>query len=269
MDAKRHSELKDICRLVRRDVLEMCERTSSGHVGSAFSVVEILVALYFEAMHADPKDPERDIAILSKGHACAAQYSVLHRKGIMPDDRFASFSVNGSVLGHHPHWEPAIGLEGNMGSLGHGLPIAAGMAYAASKQKSKAKFFAIMSDGETEEGSVWEAAMFAAHHKLSNLCAIVDANGIQALGNTRDIVFPAPQPQRWHGFGWRVEEVDGHDLKQLASALSKAGEPGGPLVVVANTVKGKGVSFMENKLLWHYRQPKGEEFLAAMKELEK
>jgi len=259
--------MKDLGRSLRQDVLMMCERTSTGHVGSAFSVADILAVLYSGVLRGSPAEPERDRLILSKGHASAALYAVLHRKGIMPTALYESFAQNGSLLGHHPHYAPEVGLEANTGSLGHGLPLGGGLAYAAKLQCSPSRVFVIQSDGETNEGVVWEAAMFAAHHHLDNLCMILDDNGIQAMGNTRDILFPSEHAARWQAFGWDVHEVDGHDHAQLWEALTLRNLTKKPVAVIAHTIKGKGVSFMENQLLWHYRQPKGEEFLAAMREL--
>jgi transketolase len=185
----------------------------------------------------------------------------------MPESLFSTFAVNGSRLGHHPHYEPSMGLEANTGSLGHGLSIGTGIAYAAHKQNSPAKTFVILSDGDTNEGSTWEAAAFAAYHKLSNLCIIIDANKLQALGFTKDILWPGEYVDRWKSFGWDVIAVDGHDVNQLAEAFSNIGVHNKPLAIIADTVKGKGVSFMENSLLWHYRPPKGQEYIDAVREL--
>ncbi len=259
--------MNELGRLIRRDVLELCERTNTGHVGSAFSVADILAALYSEVLQGKPTDTDRDRLILSKGHACAALYSVLSRKGILSYERLSTFASNGTTLGHHPHFEPDIGLEANMGSLGHGLSIGAGMAFAAAKQGSPSRIFVILSDGETNEGSVWEAAAFAAHHHLKNLCMILDANKMQALGNTKEILFPGDHAGRWRSFGWTTIEVDGHNARELCDAFARMGSTHGPLAIIAHTIKGKGVSFMEGKLLWHYRAPKGEEYLAALEEL--
>ena len=260
--------MREFGRTIRRDVLVMCERTFSGHVGSAFAVADVLAVLYSGVVRGRHPELERDRVILSKGHACAAQYSALYRTGVMPERVFSAFSQDGSPLGHHPHYEPAIGLEANTGSLGHGLSIGAGLAYSAWKQGSPARVFILQSDGETNEGSVWEAAMFAAHHRLNNLCMILDANGMQALGNTRDILLPTDHAIRWQAFGWEVVDVDGHDHAALWSALSSTGQTQRPTAIIARTVMGKGVSFMEQQLLWHYRQPKGAEFQAALRELD-
>jgi len=261
------SDLVQLSQDIRLDVLNMCEQTGAGHVGSSFSVADILAVLYSGILRGRPSESERDRFILSKGHACPALYAVLRRKGILSKSEFETFARNGTRLGQHPHLEPAIGLEANMGSLGHGLSIAAGLAFAARKQKSSARVFVVQSDGETNEGSVWEAALFAAHHKLNQICMTLDANKIQAMGNTRDILLPTDHAIRWRSFGWEVIELDGHDHGALWEAYARLGTFPGPLAVIAHTIKGKGVSFMENQLLWHYRCPKGKEFEAARLEL--
>lgn len=267
MEYENNRFLKRMARDVRIDILRICEKTNTGHVGSAFSVVEILIVLYSRVLKGKYPDPDRDRMIFSKGHACSALYATLTRFGIMDESIFMKFASNGFRLGHHPHYEPSIGLEANTGSLGHGLSIGTGIAYAAYKQSSPARTFVILSDGDTNEGSTWEAAAFAAHHKLSSLCMVLDSNKIQALGFTKDILFPGEQSDRWKSFGWDVVEVDGHDFNQLSEAFLKIGTHHKPLAIIADTVKGKGVSFMENSLLWHYRPPKGEEYLKALEEL--
>ena len=260
-------QLEEISRLIRRDIIELCSRTGSGHVGPSLSVVEILVVLYQNIIKGTPPDPDRDRVILSKGHACPALYAVLAYKGWITAERLKSFAINGSLLGHHPHWEPEIGLEANTGSLGHGLSIGCGLALAAKKMCSLSRTFVILSDGETNEGSVWEAAGFAAHHHLNNLCMILDANGIQAMGYTKDILNPINHAAKWKAFGWETIEIDGHNVLELNNSLSKIGLTRKPLAIIAHTVKGKGISFMENNILWHYRCPKGKEYELAMKEL--
>jgi transketolase len=269
MDEEKKNELEILSRDIRVDILRLCEKTNTGHVGSAFSVVEIIVVLYSEIVKGRYPDPDRDRVILSKGHACTALYSTLNRFGLMDESLYNTFGANGTRLGHHPHFEPAIGLEANTGSLGHGLSIGAGLAYSAHKQHSTARTFVVLSDGDANEGSTWEAAAFAAHHRLANLCMILDANKMQALGFTADVLWPGEYVNRWESFGWDVIAVDGHDVKQLKEAFSKIGVNNKPLAIIADTVKGKGVSFMENSLLWHYRQPKGQEYIAALEELSK
>ena len=267
MEQEKQAELKRLAKDIRIAILHICEKTNTGHLGSAFSVVEILLVLYSEIVKGRYPDHDRDQVILSKGHACSALYATLTRFGIMDESIFMKFASNGFSLGHHPHYEPSIGLDANTGSLGHGLSIGTGMAYAAHKQKSPARIFVILSDGDTNEGSTWEAAAFAAHHRMTNLCMILDANKMQAMGFTKDILWPGEYMDRWKSFGWDVIAVDGHDVNQLSNALLKIGVHNKPLAIIADTVKGKGVGFMENSLLWHYRQPKGEEYIAALEEL--
>ena len=257
-----------LARSIRRKVITMSGATGTGHVGSALSVVDILVVLYEHFVKGQPGDPERDRVIFSKGHASAALYAVLAHRGVLPLERLETFAINGTSLGHHPHYEPGIGLEANTGSLGHGLSIGCGLAYSAKLSGSNARTFVIMSDGETNEGSVWEAAAFAAHHRLSALCMILDANQMQAMGNTRDILDPIDHGAKWRAFGWETLDVDGHDMAALAEAISRIGTSEKPLAIIAHTIKGKGVSFMEKSLLWHYRPPKGDEYQAALKELD-
>jgi transketolase len=258
-------ELTSLCGKFRREVLSLCEKTGTGHVGSAFSVVEILAILQLKIMQGGQRDSGRDRLILSKGHASAALYTILRHKGWLTDERYETILRNGTTIGHHPHFEPDIGLDANTGSLGHGLSIGAGITFNFRLKGSQSRVFVVMSDGETNEGSVWEAAAFAAHHKLSNLCTVIDANKIQALGNTEDILGPMRHAEKWRAFGWDTVEVDGHDLQSLFMAINKRSDS--PRAIIANTIKGKGVTFMENNLLWHYRVPKGDEFSNAMKEL--
>ncbi len=269
MEQGKQDRLQKAARDIRINILHLSEKTSTGHVGSAFSVVEILLVLYSEIVRGRYPDPDRDRVILSKGHASAALYSTLRRFGLMDEPLFRTFAVNGSRLGQHPHYEPSAGLEANTGSLGHGLSIGAGVAYAAYKQNSTARTFVVLSDGDTDEGSTWEAAAFAAHHRLSNLCMILDANKMQALGFTKDILWPGEYVDRWKSFGWNVIRVDGHDVNQLSEGFSNIGVGNKPLAIIADTIKGKGVSFMENSLLWHYRAPKGKEYIHALEELSK
>ena len=267
MEQEEQDRLKKLAKDIRIDILHLCEKTNTGHVGSAFSVVEILLVLYSEIVRSRYPDPDRDRVILSKGHACTALYSTLNRFGVMEESLFNTFAVNGSRLGHHPHYEPSMGLEANTGSLGHGLSIGTGTAYAAYKQNSPARTFVILSDGDANEGSTWEAAAFAAHHRLANLCMILDANKMQALGFTKEILWPGEYADRWRSFGWKVIAVDGHDVNQLTEAFLNIGVHNKPLAIIADTVKGKGVSFMENSLLWHYHPPKGQEYINALEEL--
>jgi transketolase len=256
---------------VRLEVLEMTRRARSSHIGGNYSMVELLVVLYGEILRVDPAAPEwpgRDRFILSKGHACAALYSVLAARGFFPSRLLDSFYQDGSLLsGHATRQVP--GIEVSTGSLGHGLPLAAGMALAGKRAGDDYRVFCLLSDGECNEGSTWEAALFAPQHGLDNLVAIVDFNKIQSLGTVKEVMDLDPFADKWRAFGWATLEIDGHDLASIRAALTHLPlEPGRPTCIIAHTVKGKGVDFMEDKLLWHYRTPQGEEYEAALYQLE-
>jgi len=256
---------------IRRTILDLVHSTGTPHIGSAFSCVEILVSLYFRIMNINPHrplNPARDRFILSKGHACAGLYAILQKRGFLSKKDIAAFAVNNGRLELHPSLNVKKGIEATTGSLGHGLSIGAGMAYAAKCDKKKFKTYVLLSDGELNEGSTWEAVMFAGHHRLNNLIAIIDYNKMQAMGFTRDILDLEPLAEKWGSFGWKAYEVNGHDFKDLFDVLESARKTiMMPAVVIAHTVKGKGVSFMENNLLWHYRAPDHKEYKKALKEL--
>lgn len=258
-----------VAKRVRKTVLKMVHDTKSPHIGSAFSSIEILVALFGGALNLSPDmldDPDRDRFIMSKGHACAALYAVLSEFGYCTLEDIRAFAVEDGVFEAHPNIDRSRGIEVSTGSLGHGLSIGAGMALAAEIDDRKHRVYVLLSDGELNEGSVWEAVMFAGHHKLANLIALVDANGMQALGHTRDIIDLTPISNKWEAFGWITQEVDGHCFDQINGALSAlSGEK--PNAIILKTVKGKGVSFMEDNLLWHYRSPDEQEYGLALKEL--
>ncbi len=256
---------------IRLHALKMTHRAKSSHVGSSLSIAEILAVLYGRILHVSPdsmSDPLRDRFLMSKGHACAGLYAVLAETGFFPVEWLKSFYGDGDRLpGHATQGIP--GVEVSTGSLGHGLPIASGMAFAGKNDSPPFRVFALLSDGECDEGSTWEAALFAGHHRLDNLIAVVDYNKIQSLGYVKDVLNLEPFADKWRAFNWNVREVDGHDLSALDSALSAVPfETGKPSCIIAHTVKGKGVSFMEDKLLWHYRTPQGEEYDAAIAELQ-
>jgi transketolase len=260
-----------IAKAVRRDIIRIIYNAKAPHIGSSFSAVEILVALYFKYLKVSPRRPfdnNRDKFILSKGHGCSALYAVLARKGFINSDILDRFGCNGGALEEHPSLDIAKGIECSTGSLGHGLSIGVGMALAAKYDRRKSRVYVLLSDGETESGCVWEAAMFAGQHKLDNLIAIVDYNKIQALGKVKEIIDLEPYGDKWRSFGWEVREIDGHHFGEIFSAFN--GIPfkkGKPSIIIAHTVKGKGVSFMEDRLLWHYRCPDKEEYDKALKEL--
>ncbi|MBT6200980.1 MAG: transketolase [Bacteroidetes Order II. Incertae sedis bacterium] len=253
---------------LRVQVLELSHQAKAAHLASALSCIDILAVLYESILAFDPGNPnwpDRDRFILSKGHAAAALYAVLARQGVLDSSQLATYGKANSLLEEHP--SPSLpGVEAATGSLGHGLPIANGIALASRIQKKSFRVFALLSDGECNEGSVWEAAMFAARHKLSNLCAIVDFNKWQATGRSQEVLALDPLADKWRAFGWAVEEVDGHDHRQLESKL--LGKPGQlPRMFIAHTVKGKGISFMEDDNNWHYRVPTREEINIARVEL--
>lgn len=262
-------EYKEVARKVRLRVLDMIHRTKSPHIGSSYSCVEVLVALYFNVLKVEPgtmQSPDRDRFIMSKGHACPALYAVLTERGYINEQIISGFAVDGGMLEHHPARNPSHGIELSSGSLGHGLSVGVGMALASKLDKTDNRVYVLMSDGELNEGSVWEAVMFAAHHQLNNLVAILDCNRIQALGFTCDIINLDPLAVKWRDFGWHAQELNGHDFNQLYGALGSLSDEK-PNVLVLHTVKGKGVSFMENELLWHYRAPNEAEYSNARSEI--
>jgi transketolase len=248
--------------------------TSAGggsHIGAILSCADILAVLYGCVLNLSPENPkaaDRDRFVLSKGHACAGVYAALAERGFFSIETLDTHYQDGSNLcGHISHRVP--GVEVSTGALGHGLPMACGMAYAAKMAGATHRVFALLGDGECDEGSVWEAALFAGHHGLDNLTVIVDYNRIQGIAPIGDVLELAPFADKWTSFRWSVRETDGHDAEELLSALSTVPFiPGRPSCVLAHTTKGKGVSFMENTVLWHYRIPRGAEFEAALRELE-
>ena len=269
MDA---DELREVCRALRLTVLDMVSRARSSHIGTAYSMIELLAVLYWRALRvrpAEPTWPDRDRFILSKGHGCAALYAVLAERGFFPRDWLATFYQNGTRLaGHATSTVPGVDLS--TGSLGHGLSVATGMALAAKRDGLAHRIFAMLSDGECDEGSTWEPVLFAPHHRLDNLVAIVDYNKIQSLGTVKEVLDLEPFADKWRACGWHVREIDGHDVQAAEKAFATVPfEAGRPSCVMAHTIKGKGVSFMENDLLWHYRAPVGEEYERALAELNK
>ena len=261
-----------ISRDIRKRILAMHHKTNASHIGSSFSCVELLVSLYFSILHIRPEQPDwpqRDRMILSKGHAATALYATLAARGFFPSQALENYYQPGSTLLGHVTQGAVPGVEVSTGSLGHGLALGAGMALAAKHDRQDQRVFVVMSDGECNEGSVWETVMFAVQHKLDNLIAIIDANRIQAYGATRDIIDLDPLAEKFRAFGWTVKETDGHSHKDICGSLQDVPfERGRPSALVAHTVKGKGVSFMENQLAWHYRSPKHDEYEKAMRELD-
>jgi len=253
---------------IRRIILEQSKRAHVGHIGSALSIADLIAALYESVLHIpDPDDPERDRFVLSKGHAALALYAALFLKGWLSEAMLNTYCADGTYLGVHP--ERALrGIDFCSGSLGQGLPIGAGAALGARFQHSKRRVFVLLSDAECDEGSLWEAVMFAAHHHLSNLIAIVDLNGQQAIGYTEQVLDLSPMAERWRVFGWDVHEVNGHNLTGVVSTIESLDTlTGSPHVLIARTVFGKGVSFMENQIKWHYWPMSEEEYLQALEEI--
>lgn len=271
MEENELERYKILAKKIRRRTLEIIYKTKSPHIGSSLSIVEILVALYFKILRIDisnPENPERDKFILSKGHACPALYAALAERGFISGKELEGFAINGGALEQHPTKDIKRGIETSTGSLGHGLSVGVGMALAAKNDRKNYKVYVVLSDGELNEGSTWEAIMFASHHKLDNLVVIIDYNKIQALGYTKDIINLDPLSEKWASFGWEVKEIDGHDFKQIFETFNSTPfSEDKPNVIIAHTTKGKGVSFMENKLLWHYRSPSDDEYKEALKEL--
>jgi transketolase len=264
-------DTRDFARRIRAHALRMVAAANASHIGSCLSIADILAVLYASALRIDPREPSapnRDRFILSKGHAAAILYAALAERGFFPLGDLASFCRKGSPLtGHISHAVP--GVEVSTGSLGHGLPLAAGMALAARADKRATRVFCLLSDGECDEGSNWEAILFAGHHRLANLTAIVDYNKIQSFGRVADVLDLHPFADKWRAFGWDTVELDGHDHAALDSALaSRQQVQAKPRAVIAHTIKGKGVPYMEDRLEWHYKSPNPEQLAQALAELE-
>lgn len=265
-------ELIEMSRVVRRDIVTMVHEAGSGHPGGSLSSAELMTALYFgDVLKVDPKNPEweeRDRFILSKGHVAPVVYSVLARKGFFPVEELHTLRKLGSRLQGHPHKAHTPGLDCSSGSLGQGLSIANGLGIAFKKQKKENRVYCLLGDGELQEGQVWEAVMTAAQQKLDNVCAIVDYNRVQLDGTTDEIKSLGDLSEKWREFGWNVVELDGHDMEAVMNAYGIAAAcKGKPTVLIANTVKGKGVSFMENDCNWHGNAPSKEQLEQALKEI--
>jgi transketolase len=262
--------MRSLATQIRRSVIEQSMRAHVGHIGSALSIADLMAALYGEVLDvAAADDPDRDRFILSKGHAALALYAALHATGRLSDAELDSYCADGSLLGGHPELALSY-VDFATGSLGHGLPVAAGAALGARLAGSSRRVFVLMSDAECNEGSVWEAVMFAAHHRLANLVAIVDVNGQQALGYTHDVINLDPLAVRWSAFGWDVHEVDGHDPGGVAERIAGFSTArGAPHVLLARTTFGKGVSYMESRIAWHYWPMDEDQYAEALRELER
>ncbi len=267
-----NQEMTVIAKEVRRNIIKQVYNAKSGHIGGALSGVEILMELYFNEMNitqANVLDPERDKFVLSKGHASALLYAILKEKGFLSQEDLMTFRLINSKLQGHPNMNYVKGVDMSTGSLGQGLSAAVGMALNNKIHNNDFRTYALVGDGESQEGMIWEAAMSAAHYKLDNLCAFLDVNGLQIDGDVTKVMNPFPFKEKWEAFNWHVIEIDGHDYDQIQSALKEARSiKGKPTMILAKTVKGKGVSFMENNYAWHGVAPNDEQFTMAMKELE-
>lgn len=265
------ASLSDIARHVRGTILDMSYRSHASHLASALSCVDILVAAYWRVMSIDvsrPDDPDRDRLILSKGHAAQALYAALAHRGFFDQAELESYNRDGGAMAEHPGPRCMPGIEAATGSLGHGLPIGVGMALAGRLQSRPYRVFVVMGDGECNEGTVWEAALLGAGQRLGHLCAIVDFNNWQGTGRSTEITALAPLREKWEAFGWTAVDVDGHDPDALAATMTRTPDPDGkPLAIIARTVKGKGVSFMEDDNNWHYRIPTADEVTKGKREL--
>lgn len=268
---KSKQELENISKLIRRDIVTMLTESASGHPGGSLSIADIMAVLFFDEMNMDPKDPknpDRDRFVLSKGHAAPALYSALARKGYFEVEELLTLRKIDSRLQGHPNMNDLPGIDMSTGSLGQGISAAVGMALAGKLDKKDYRVFTILGDGELEEGQVWEAAMSGAHYKLDNLTAFVDNNGLQIDGNIEDVMNPGPIDKKFEAFGWNVIKINGHDYDEIREAIKKAKETKGqPTVVVCSTIKGKGVSFMENQAGWHGNAPNKEQCEQALKEI--
>jgi transketolase len=255
---------------LRRLVLKMLAHAGAGHPGGSLSAADIMAALYFRVLRLDPGRPDwpdRDRFVLSKGHAATLLYAALALRGYLPVEELMTFDAIDSRLQGHPDAQRLPALEASTGSLGQGLSIAAGMALGLARRGSPARAFCLLGDGEMQEGQVWEALMFAGHHRLDRLVAVIDCNGLQLMGRTADVLPVEPLARRLEAFGWGTVEVDGHDLPALVGALEGAAGRGRPWAVIARTVKGKGVSFMEDKVEWHSRALTPDDLARALAEL--
>jgi len=272
MDKNKLKELKKIANEIRKESLVMIHRAQSGHPGGSLSEADILAALYFYKLRINSKKPDwedRDRFVLSKGHACPAYYAALAMKGFFPEEELKTFrKINSRLQGHPELKTPGVDFAG--GSLGQGVCFANGIAIAGKLDKKDYKVYVLIGDGESQEGAVWEAAMAASHHKLDNLVLILDKNQVQETGKTKDVMNIDPAPDKWKAFGFEVFDIDGHNMEEIVKVLDKADSvKEKPLMIVANTIKGKGVSFMELNYKFHGKVPDDEQFKKAMEELSK
>ena len=264
-------KLKKIALEIRKGALTAVYSAQSGHPGGSLSIADLLAYLYFEEMNVDPQNPKmenRDRLVLSKGHTTPAYYAALAEKGFFPKEDLKTFRHKNSYLQGHPDLKHIPGVDMSSGSLGQGISAACGIALSAKISEAKYRVWTILGDGECQEGQVWEAAMFAAHYGLNNLCAFIDFNGLQIDGPVTEVMNPTPIDEKFAAFGWNTLVIDGHDFEQIAKAVETAKVSDKPTAVIMKTVKGKGVSYMENKCSWHGSAPKTEQYEQGMKELE-
>ncbi|WP_055666549.1 transketolase [Desnuesiella massiliensis] len=264
-------ELKSVAKTIRKDIITMLTESASGHPGGSLSAVEILTSLYFNEMRVDPrnpKDPNRDRFVLSKGHAAPVLYSTLARKGYFNVEELMGLRKFGSILQGHPNMNDVPGVDMSTGSLGQGISAAVGMAMAGKLDNKEYRVYALLGDGELQEGQVWEASMAAPHYKLDNLTAFLDYNGLQIDGNIAEVMNPGPVAEKFRAFGWNVIEIDGHDFNAILDAIEMAkNTKDQPTMIVCKTIKGKGVSFMENEASWHGTAPNKEQCEKALAEI--
>lgn len=256
---------------IRKLTLQMVFKAKASHIGGAFSMADILAVLYLHILKIDPENhnwAQRDRFLLSKGHACTSLYATLALSGFFPKEQLVEYGKDGTLLLAHAS-NKIPGVELSTGSLGHALPYGCGIALAAKRSKKSFKTFVLVSDGELDEGSNWEAILFAPQHKLDNLCVIVDYNKIQSLGTVEEVLNLTPLANKFIAFNWEVSEIDGHNHREIFESLNSMKKNGKPKIIIAHTVKGKGIEFMENKLLWHYRSPSEKEFDEGMNQLGK
>ncbi len=272
MDEKRVVELSIIANKVRKNALTAVHSAQSGHPGGSLSIADVLTLLYFEVMKNDPKnpkDPDRDRFVLSKGHTAPALYGTLAERGYFPVEDMKTFRHIGSYLQGHPDMKKVPGVDMSTGSLGQGVSVAAGMALAAKLDNKDYRVYSILGDGELEEGQVWEAAMFAPHYKLDNFTIFIDNNGLQIDGNITDVMNPTPIDKKFEAFGWNVIHASAHDFNELLDAINAAKAcKGKPTAIIMKSIKGKNVSFMENQAAWHGSAPNDEQYAQAIAELD-
>ncbi len=270
MDQVKRKKLEEMASLVRQHIIEETYSAGCGHPGGSLSVADILTYLYMCELRVDPKDPkdpDRDRFVLSKGHTAPALYAVLAEKGFFPKEELKTLRALGSRLQGHPSMTKLPGVDMSTGSLGQGISAACGMALAGKLDKKDYRVYTVIGDGESQEGEVWEAAMFASHYKLDNLTVILDSNGLQIDGDVRKVMNPQPLDKKFEAFGFEVRVIDGHSFDEIEAAVESLKAAGKPGAIIANTVKGKGVSFMENKAAWHGKATNKEEYEKAMAEL--